>query len=43
MLGGYEVVMFEHFGIYSFGDDSDSYAVKGYLELLGKLNDIKNN
>ena len=43
VLGGYEVVMFEHFGIYSFGDDSDSYAVKGYLELLGKLNDMKSN
>ena len=37
VLGGYEVVMFEHFDTYSLVEDSDSYAVKGCLEALGEL------
>ena len=37
VLGGYEVIMFEHFDTYSLVEDSDSFAVKGCLKLLGEL------
>ena len=37
VLGGYEVVMFEHFDTYSLVEDSDSYAVKGCLRALEEL------